>query len=280
MLGKVPWNKEPPVRRTCLQCGKTFVVGVAHKSRQFCSRKCAHLHRAGKPSPLKGRELSQETRAKISNALKGRLQGKLNPFFGKHHSIETRTKLGNLAKGRHYSIETKKQMSKSIKAACLKPALRKKRSEIMKQRYQNPDERKKDAEAIKRLWQNPEFVTMMTQAQNRKPNKPEERLISIFQEFLPRFKYNGDFSLGVVLGGLIPDFVNVNGKKEVIEVFGDYWHSPAVTKDRWQRSELGRVMAYNSLGYKCLVIWEHELNKSADTEVLNRVNAFFGGKRR
>lgn len=28
----------------------------------------------------------------------------------------------------------------------------------------------------------------------------------------------------VGIGGLCPDFVNCNGKKVIIELFGDYWH--------------------------------------------------------
>ena len=57
---------------------------------------------------------------------------------------------------------------------------------------------------------------------------------------------------------MIPDFVYVNGAKEVIELFGNYWHSAKVA-DSWKRTELGKIMAYNSIGYKCLVIWESEL---------------------
>ena len=113
-----------------------------------------------------------------------------------------------------------------------------------------------------KLWQNPEYIAKLIASFHKKPTRPELQLQEILNSHFPDFKYNGDFRLGIVLGGMIPDFVNVNGKKEVIEVFGSYWHSPKVTH-RWKASELGKVMLYNSLGYKCLVIWENELK---DTE--------------
>lgn len=91
------------------------------------------------------------------------------------------------------------------------------------------------------------------------PTEPEKHLEAILAEDFPQFEYNGDGRLGITIGNFIPDFVNTNGKKQLIELFGDYYHSPEVIRDRWQRSELGRIMAYNSLGYCCLVIWEHEL---------------------
>jgi len=39
-------------------------------------------------------------------------------------------------------------------------------------------------------------------------------------------------------------------------------------------------MIYNSLGYKCLIIWESELDKMTDGEVVNKVNSFFYGHKR
>jgi len=92
---------------------------------------------------------------------------------------------------------------------------------------------------------------------------------------------NGDFSLGITLAGLIPDFTNTNGKKEIIEIFGDYWHSPEVVGDDWRRTELGKIMLYNSLNYKCLILWGSELQNLTDNEIVNKINAFFrrkGGK--
>lgn len=92
----------------------------------------------------------------------------------------------------------------------------------------------------------------------QKPNKQELYLNEILHKYFSNeWEYTGDGKL--VINGLVPDFANANGQKAVIELYGDYWHSPKLTKGDWRRTELGRIMAYNSLGYRCLVIWEHEL---------------------
>ena len=64
--------------------------------------------------------------------------------------------------------------------------------------------------------------------------------------------YNGS-GRGVeetVIGGRIPDFINVNGKKAVIEVFGEYWHAPEELEPK--------VAHYARYGFSCIVLWEYE----------------------
>lgn len=38
-------------------------------------------------------------------------------------------------------------------------------------------------------------------------------------------------------------------------------------------------MAYNSLGYKCLVIWEDELKGKTETETIGLIRDFFKGEK-
>jgi G:T-mismatch repair DNA endonuclease (very short patch repair protein) len=111
---------------------------------------------------------------------------------------------------------------------------------------------------------------------NKTPSQPELRITGILNKHFPEFRYNGNGQLGVVLGGMIPDFLNVNGKKQVIEVFGDYYHGRICRN--WKNSELGKKMAYNSLGYKCLVIWESELVSKTDVELIDTIRKFTKGK--
>lgn len=166
----------------------------------------------------------------------------------------------------------------SRKRVCQSLEYRSKRSELTRRMWGRPEFREKILKArqgiSKRMWQDPEFVAKTLKGLNKKPTKPEQKMIDIFNKYLPQFKYNGDLSLGIVLGGLIPDFVNINGKKEIVEVFGDYFHSPRLLGDRWQGSELGKVMIYNSVGWKCLVIWEHELNELSESEIVAKINRF------
>ncbi len=113
-------------------------------------------------------------------------------------------------------------------------------------------------------------------ASRRQPSAPEQKIIDITEKNFPEFRYNGNGELGVVLNGMIPDFVNVNGKKEVLEVFGDYFHG--VICRTWKSSELGRKMAYNYLGYRCLVLWEHDIKTKTEEELLKIIRVFSNQK--
>jgi len=139
--------------------------------------------------------------------------------------------------------------------------------------------RRKISEVRKAQWQDPSYVAKLIKAMGIRPNKLESKLIQIFQEHLPEFKYNGGFDLGVSLGGLIPDFINTNGKKQVIEVLGNYWHSPKVIGDDYRRTEAGKISIYSSLGYDCLVLWEDDLKGKSDKEIVETIAHFSKGGR-
>lgn len=116
------------------------------------------------------------------------------------------------------------------------------------------------------------IAQMMANGANKAPTIPEQRIIEIVGKYLPDFKYNGNGQLGVVLGGMIPDFVNTNGKKQVIEVFGDYYHGKLCKN--WKNSELGKTMAYNSIGYDCLILWEHDIKSQRDEDIVATIEGF------
>ena len=117
-------------------------------------------------------------------------------------------------------------------------------------------------------WQNPEFIKMMVDSWYGKgQTKPEKELEGIVHLLFPKeYKYNGNFELGITIGRKIPDFVNVNGKKKAIEMFGDWCHrddDPQI-----------RINLFNEYGWDLLVIWEHEL-KDKDA-VIQRILKFHG----
>lgn len=236
------------------------MLGKHHTEEAKAKNRAAHL----------GKCLSEEHKAKIGAASKAQWQ---DPAF--------RTKMAQRRKEMWQRPGFVARMSQIHTELWQEPEFRAMMSvantESAKERWQDPEYRQRQIEAQLKSWQDLEIAARRFAGANRKPNKPEQRLIDIFSKSLPQFKYNGDFSLGVMLGGLTPDFVNVDGRKEVIEFFGDYYHSPEVTGDDWRRSELGKVMIYNSLGWKCLVIWEHELNQLSDSAVVKKANSFFKG---
>lgn len=97
----------------------------------------------------------------------------------------------------------------------------------------------------------------------KEPTSAEKRLNDILQEHFPgEWKYVGDGK--VWIDHKCPDFINCNGSKKIIEMFGDYWHS--------EDDILKRKEHFSNYGYETLVIWEHELEN--EREVVNRLKSF------
>ena len=82
------------------------------------------------------------------------------------------------------------------------------------------------------------------------------------------FKFVGDGTLW--LGNANPDFVH-NTKKIVVEVFGDYWHSPLLRPAlRDNETVEGRTEQLKKEGYKSIFIWESDLKREdAESFVLH-----------
>jgi len=119
-----------------------------------------------------------------------------------------------------------------------------------------PKRNKKVKNAVKRWWEscNPEVkskrIKKAWMSAGKKPNKLELR----FQEFLNRYfpgewKYVGNGEIWIA--GKCPDFWNTNGRKQIIELFGSYFHKP--------EDEQVRKDHFSKYGYETLVIWESEL---------------------
>jgi len=164
------------------------------------------------------------------------------PYYGKKASQETRNKLSVIRKGSKLSLAHSLAISKGTKKAWDKLTPKEKAERML-----------------------PSLRSM-----NKRPNLIEQKLNNLLQENFPnQWKYVGGGE--VVVGELIPDFININGKKEVLELFGNYWHDPETTTD-WRRTELGRIMHYNCYGFRCLVIWENDLinNPTGITKIIRK----------
>ena len=99
----------------------------------------------------KGKQLSAETRLKLSEALKG-----------KHHSEEHSKKIAEANKGKHHSAETRQKMSKSLKDRTFSAESRLKMSEAKRGKnhpffgkHHSEESRNKMSEAVcGMLWWN------------------------------------------------------------------------------------------------------------------------------
>jgi hypothetical protein len=138
--------------------------------------------------------------------------------------------------------EVKLRKSQSQKALWKRrPELKKKMSSIQK-------------EVMSRFWKDSankeKRLSAIGKGMKIHPNKPETVVLNLLSKMYPNeWKYTGDFSF--MIGGKNPDFVNINGQKKCIELFGDYWHKDQNPQDR--------INIFKEFGWDTLVIWESEL---------------------
>lgn len=143
-------------------------------------------------------------------------------------------------------------------------------------RYIQTDEgRRKLSEAARAQWLR--MKAEMIKAQRRgfsTPNEKERLLQAILdRRFSNEWEFVGNGE--VVIGNLVPDFINCNGQKLIIELFGDYWHSP----ERTQRysTEEERKAVFEKYGFRLLVIWEHELKSLPEEAIVEKIRRFANG---
>jgi very-short-patch-repair endonuclease len=201
--------------------------GKRHHSEETC-RKMSESHRG---VPLSTEHIKARTESRMRN--------------GYRHSEETKARISATEKGKIVSEESKRKNSESNKGKRRSPGTEFK-SEVLKSRYQDPA-----------------YIEKMRKAWNIKPNKAEERMLELLNNLYPgEWKYTGDFSF--TINGKCPDFVNCNGKKLIIEYFGDHWHQGHDPEER--------AATFRPFGYETLVIWGHETKDL--TSIINKIRSF------
>lgn len=221
-----------------------------------------------------GHQVSNETRNKISQAKMGHLtsdktrekisktmkeQYKKGERLSPSHSLEARKKIG-LAKLKNptlpkaYWLGKKRGSMEWLKT----PEVAKKKEIKIAEYWKNLplEEKRKNRKLHRKLalksWQDPKFVAKQMKARGVKLNKQELHLNTFLQSILPNeYKFVGDGEF--ILVGKCPDFVNINGQKKIIELYGDYWHRNDIPQDR--------IDLFAKYGYQTLIIWERELKK-------------------
>jgi len=223
----------------------------------------------GRVSWNKGKEgcFSEETKQKMR-------KNNARAMLGKHQSDEMKNKIRLTHLGRHRSEETKKRLSESHLGGKNpmwgKPAYNKGLNlSGMLGKHHTENTKKKISLSKKKLWQNKDFAKRNILALQIKPNGKELYLDFLLQNHFPdEWKYVGDGQ--VIIGGLCPDFINCNGKKQIIELFGDYWHNRK--NIRYNYTEIGRKEAFLEYGFSTLIVWEHELKDK--TKVIEKIRSF------
>jgi G:T-mismatch repair DNA endonuclease (very short patch repair protein) len=114
-------------------------------------------------------------------------------------------------------------------------------------------------EKYKARWRDPEYkdriLKQMTRKAGKRPNNLEVRFDKFLQSNFPnQWKYVGNGE--VWLGGKCPDWINVDGEKKVIELFGTFWHKPEDEKVRTEH--------FKQFGFDTIVVWDYEFRKNPE----------------
>jgi hypothetical protein len=125
----------------------------------------------------------------------------------------------------------------------------------------------KISQSKKTAWADPEWrdkvIKLQRQGAHVHPNKAEMALAVLLDLNYPgEWKFVGDGAL--IIGGKNPDFARVDGKKELIELFGNFWHKGENPQDR--------IDLFDKYGFRTLVVWEEELKCLED--VSTRIATF------
>jgi len=165
-------------------------------------------------------------------------------------------------KGRKLSLTHRNKISDSLKNIVSSKSYK---CEICNKKFNNPlsfgghligaHKSEKHKESLRKF--------ILKRGPQKSPNGGERKLLRILNNLhLREWKFVGNGR--VILGGKNPDFINVNGKKLIIELFGKYWHTGENPKDREK--------IFVPFGYRTLVIWYSELRN--EERVKNKIREF------
>ena len=246
------------MKTICDQCGSEIEKSPSHIKKakhHFCNNKCRGRwiseNNRGTKHPFYGKHHTKETIQKIRENTPV-LIGENNSHFGKHLNEEHKRKISEVHKGKTLSEEHKRKIGKANSGE-KHPLYGKHHSEESKQKM-------RDARKNVKI---PNTYTI-----------PERIFIEMCKKFDLPFHYVGNSSLWIGKKGekqLNPDFIEANGKKIVVEIFGDYWHSPLLNRSLREDANLNyRKEHYKRHGWDSIFLWESDLKRSdAEHFVLN-----------
>jgi len=201
---------------------------------------------------------------------------KINISKKKLEQLYLKEKLSMKKIGRNYSLyrnSIKSRLKKyNIPIRSTREEYEKLRLKNLKDYMNQPEIKKLYCERAKKNFNNPESRKKSLKALMKRPTRPEQRFIDITKKYNLPYKYVGDGEF--ILGGKCPDFLNCNGEKKVVEIFGRVFHDPekAFKKIPYHQTKKGTIEHYEKYGFKCLVIWEDEFKNKK--QILDRLGGF------
>lgn len=263
----------------CQSCGVHFIVPPNRRDAKYCSWSCwtkVSLNNLRKFRIRRGQHLSPETEFKkgehsspeteFTTQRVKELWKKLKPKMLHRHHVGTfrekwqdptfRSKL--LAYLKNKPVETRHKISETLKdkysQGSIKPYWLGKKNLGLSTRYGKKDE----------------FERKKLAGMHLRPTKPESRFIEICAKHQLPYKYVGDGNY--IVGGLNPDFIESNGQKIAVEIFGTYWHSSLLRPNIPLSQTLEkRRKIFQRFGWQMIVFWDTEIQEDTILKRLKEV---------
>jgi very-short-patch-repair endonuclease len=226
----------------CPICGKEFKSQGTHLF--------THTEGGFVPWSKGGGHYRPESLAKMSASQKARFKREPTPNKGMPMTAAQKLKLrlSHLGKSHQHSDAAKQKMSEATKGIPKSPHMR----EILRQN--NREILADPVRAQRRL-------ELAMAGCKRRPTSIEKMFIGLCAKHGLPYRFVGDGQVWINRAN--PDFINTNGKKQLVEILGRYWHTEEETAKR--------VAHYKRYGFECITIWEEEL-KNEDA-ILRKIGA-------
>ena len=257
------WNKtlKNRAKKICLICNKEFIVSYSRRdTAKYCSRECQTESKKGHIPWNKNIPCKEGVRIKISKAK-----------TGKQLSEAHKNKIGLANKGKKLTLQTRKKLQIKLlgnkngrgnKGKIMSSGQKEKLRKINLGKKSSEETKRKIRKALKGRQLTPTHLHNILTF--RSPNKSELLLNRILKTTFPhewKFVGNGKVSIE----GKNPDFININGRKLIIDLFGKHWHEESEVEPR---KEL-----FAKYGYKTLILWDYELKN--EVVIINKVKNFY-----
>lgn len=254
---KNPNWKGGTLEKVCAVCGKTFCVKRYNVKARFCSIDCY------------AKWQSENKRGENSPAWKGGEVKEICKMCGKgfyiKHSQKDKTKFcSRTCKDRYQILHLKGENNPNWKGGKIKKKCLYCGRIFFVRRYVGDK-----AKFCSRKCTSKFYAKDLRKKRNIRPTGIEKVFMKIAKTNNLPYRYTGDGRFWI--HNINPDFVECNGKKIAVEVFGEYWHSPL---KNWNLKE-DRTLHYRKkilkkYGWKLIVFWESDLlRKDAEVFVLS-----------
>lgn len=168
-------------------------------------------------------------------------------------------------KGRKFTEEHKLRMGEAISRTRRQMYLEGKLKPWNKGKARDEKTKDKLSKISLNLWKDKNYIEKWEKGMNGKimpkPSSAECRFMGLLAKHDLPFLYVGNGY--TFINGRNPDFIDF-GKKQIIEVFGNYWHEKQEMEDR--------ISHFAKYGYRTLIVWENEL--SNEDTVICKINDF------